>query len=235
MARYTFGDDPPAVERLRLVAAAYEPVSRAFLSQHAAPQGAPVLDLGCGPGFSTALLAEVFPASPMVGIDGSAEFLDVARRQVPDATFLVADAARDPLPHTPAGLIYARLLLAHLPEPVAIATSWQRQLVGGGTVVIEDLESIVAPPGPLRAYDEVSAAMVEGGGGVMYAGAALSPLGGTSNAVTVPGTLAARIYLFNVRRWMGEGHDLAELARGLEAVAGGEVSWIVRQVTLSGR
>jgi len=32
MARYTFGDDTPAVERLALVAQAYEPVSRAFLA-----------------------------------------------------------------------------------------------------------------------------------------------------------------------------------------------------------
>ena len=56
----------------------FEPVSRAFLLQ-AAPRGcARALDLGCGPGFTTRLLAELCAPHELIGLDASAAF--VARR-----------------------------------------------------------------------------------------------------------------------------------------------------------
>ena len=76
----------------------------------------------------------------------------------------------------------------------------------------------------------------------MYAGAVLGHLGGTLQAVTVPGALAARIYLFNVRHWRNAStspvdHDqLEELETGLVGVMEDDqtstVSWVVRQLSL---
>src|SRR5689334_6406878 len=95
VAQYTFGDEASAVERLALVAAAYEPVSRPFLEAHARPGGV-VVDVGCGPGFSTELLARTCRPRVLVGLDPSAAFLAVARVRVPAAELLVHDATMVP-------------------------------------------------------------------------------------------------------------------------------------------
>jgi SAM-dependent methyltransferase len=245
-ATYTYGDDAAALQRLALVARAYEPVSSAFLAEHARRRPSPrtVLDVGCGPGFTTALLATLLAPQLLVGIDSSAQFLDVARSRVPSARFLRHDATVVPLPGSPADVIYARLVLAHLPDPIGTLEVWRSGLAAGGVVLVEDLEDIEGPTGALQVYDELAAEVVRRGGGVMYAGATIAGLGGRRVAVTVPAATAATIYLFNVERWLDARGDhpppdrLLELRRGLELLArrdGGQtVSWIVRQLALAG-
>ena len=240
--RYTFGDDQPAADRLRLVATAYEPVSRAFLTANSAPQPNAALDLGCGPAFTTQLLSEVCRPETLIGIDASDAFVDAARARLPGVRFETHDVATLPLPGAPVDLIYARLLLAHMAEPEAVARSWLGQLTPGGRLLIEDLEGVVNPPGALRDYEDISAAIVRSGGGLMYAGAALAGLGGVSTPVTVPGALAARIYLFNVRHWLKMPdlpvtlRQLQDLEEGLDEMSeddrGTTVSWMVRQLAL---
>jgi len=46
-----------------------------------------VIDLGCGPGFTTALLARRFPQAEIVGIDLSGNALEVARARLPNIHF----------------------------------------------------------------------------------------------------------------------------------------------------
>ena len=242
VARYTFGVDEPAVRRLALVASAYEPTSRAFLARHKPPDIDVAIDLGCGPGFSTQLLGDVCSPTSLIGLDSSPEFLANARARLPTARFQNHDVTATPLPGTPASVIYARLLLAHLPDPPATAERWKAALTARGVLLIEDLEGIEAPPGPLRTYDELSAEVVRVGGGLMYAGPELARLGGHCTSVTVPAALAATIYLFNVRRWLADPRppvpqaQLKELEEGLGAIAHDDgpeqVSWIVRQLVL---
>jgi len=238
MVPYTFGDDSSAVERLALVAAAYESASRAFLTASGPRDASLAVDLGCGPGFSTVLLGEILTPRRLVGLDSSPEFLD--RTRMPDAEFAVQDVSAAALPGD-AEVLYARLLLAHLADPLAVAGRWRDQLGPAGVLLIEDLEDIDAPAGPLRTYDGVSAAVVRHGGGLMYAGRVLAALGGDCTPVTVPAALAASIYLFNVRRWKGSPppgtsyDEIAELETALLVTAqssSGTVSWIVRQIAI---
>jgi len=242
VAEYTYGSDPLAVERLELVAHAYEPVSRRFLADHAPTGPGVALDLGCGPGFSTRLIAAVCTPTELVGVDASSEFLAVARVAVPGARFVTGDVTAAPLPGGPADLVYARLVLAHLPDPLATADAWRACLRPGGRVLIEDLEGIDAPAGPLRSYDDLAAAVVRAGGGLMYAGRALAALGGWTTPVTVPAAVAAQIYQFNMRRWRTAPpagvpvEVLDDLLTGLVEVVAADgpatVSWIVRQLVL---
>jgi SAM-dependent methyltransferase len=240
---YRFGVDRSASERLRLVARAYDPVSRAFLAANAPPLTKVALDLGCGPGFTTELLNEVCRPAALLGIDASESFVAAARARLPSLRFETHDVCDLPLPGGPADVIYARLLLAHLAEPGAVARRWRSQLAPDGKLLIEDLDGVVNPPGPLHDYEQVSATIVRSGGGLMYAGAALSDLGGVVAPVTVPGALAARIYLFNVRHWI-ETQDLPvadvrlrDLERGLVETSdndhGVSVTWNVRQLVLT--
>jgi hypothetical protein len=159
---------------------------------------------------------------------------------MPETRFEEHDVTVMPLPSAPAGLIYGRLVLAHLPNPPATVDGWRRQLAPGGTMLLEELEGIDAPVGPLRDYEELSAEIVRHGGGVMYAGPLLSSLGGSCVRVTVSATHAATISCFNVRRWLAEGSSwvpaarLVELEAALSRLASarddGTVSWVVRQI-----
>jgi SAM-dependent methyltransferase len=243
VARYTFGDDARAIERLALVAAAYGPSSCAFIAAHAPDPVASAIDVGCGPGFSTMDLAEGCRPRTLVGLDSSPQFIESARQRVGGATFRVHDVTSMPLPGTPATVVYARLVLAHLPDPARIARRWATALEPGGVLLIEDLEAIEAPPGPLRHYDEISADVVRRGGGLMYAGPELARLGGRCVAVTVPAAVAAKIYLFNVRRWLaeptfaGSEDELRALEGDLDALGASASSeptaWVVRQLVIT--
>jgi len=214
-----------------MVASAYAPASRAFLAANTSRGMGVALDLGCGPAFSTQLLDEVSSPMDLVGLDSSPEFLEVARGRMPNVEFQTHDATSTPLPRAPADLIYARLLLAHVRDPLHTVGGWRSQLAPGGILLIEDLEGIVAPRGPLRAYDEVSESVVKRAGGIMCAGAVLARLGGECTPVTVPAATAARIYLFNVRRWIEDPASptpeerLTELEIGLSALVERNVPW----------
>jgi trans-aconitate 2-methyltransferase len=52
-----------------------------------------IIDLGCGPGNSTDVLARRWPAAELTGLDGSPEMVDAARRMHPERRWVVGDIA----------------------------------------------------------------------------------------------------------------------------------------------
>ena len=202
------------------------------------------LDLGSGPGFSTELIALICRPRTLIGLDSSEQFLRAARARVPGALFETHDVSVVPFPTPPPDMIYARLVLAHLPDPSSIVDRWRQQLATGGVFLSEELDDIEAPAGALRDYDRLSADIVQRGGGVMYAGPLLDHLGGRGVRVVATAALAARIYSFNVRLWRVHGDSgvpterLVELEQGLAELAGTQdgrtVTWVVRQTVVRG-
>jgi SAM-dependent methyltransferase len=78
------------------------------------PDGARVLDLGCGAGLpSTRKLAERFD---VVGVDLSARQLELARKNVPGATFVLGDMTRISFPRASFAAITAFYSISHLPR-----------------------------------------------------------------------------------------------------------------------
>src|SRR5687767_2781708 len=78
-----------------------------------------VVDLGCGPGNSTALLHARFPDARLVGIDNSAQMLARARLELPEVTFLAGDAASFRA-EEPLALLFANAVLHWLPDHQAL-------------------------------------------------------------------------------------------------------------------
>ena len=74
-----------------------------------------VADLGCGPGNSTALLHQRWPAARITGIDSSPAMIAEARSALPDCQFVEADI-RNWQPVQALDLIFANASLQWLPD-----------------------------------------------------------------------------------------------------------------------
>ena len=183
-ARYSFGDSPPAVARLALVAGVFEPSTRALLGRIHPRDARRVLDLGCGPGHTSRLLAERFAAADVVGLDASDAFLVEARRAAPlHTTFARADVSA-PLAGAPADVVYARYVLSHLGDRAAVLRRWFSALAPGGVLVVEEVDRIDTDDAVFVPYLEVTTGLMASRGGSLYVGPELS-----AAAATLDGTV----------------------------------------------
>src|SRR2546428_668511 len=73
-ARYTYGDSSIAAERLNLIARVFEPTTRRFLGRWGPSEVVLAVDLGCGPGNTTRLIAgaDLEPSPVPRGLSGIA-------------------------------------------------------------------------------------------------------------------------------------------------------------------
>jgi len=95
-----------------------------------------VVDLGCGPGNSTELLAERFPQSDVVGLDSSPDMLRKARERLPKCTFVEADMATwSPDPGT--DLLFANAAFQWVPDHVAVLRRLLEALPSGGVLAVQ--------------------------------------------------------------------------------------------------
>jgi SAM-dependent methyltransferase len=109
--------------------------SRAALSDLDLPGRERVLDVGCGTGELTRVLAEEAGAgSPVIGLDADPELLAVARGHSP---VLRGDALRLPFGDGAFDLVVCQALLVNLPDPVAAVEEFAR--------VSRDLVAAVEP------------------------------------------------------------------------------------------
>jgi trans-aconitate methyltransferase len=76
---YTFGDGDEASLRLRNLANLYEPDTRSLFKRSEVDRPRLAIDLGCGPGWSTALIREVLNPQQTVGLDSFTRYLAEAR------------------------------------------------------------------------------------------------------------------------------------------------------------
>lgn len=118
--------------------------ARDLLAQVPLPQAGFVVDLGCGPGNSTELLAERFPGADVLGLDTSAEMLEAARRRLPTARFELADAATLTLPK-PADLIFANAVLQWVPDHDALLPRLMAMLAPGGVLAVQMPDNLDEP------------------------------------------------------------------------------------------
>jgi trans-aconitate 2-methyltransferase len=97
---------------------------------------ASAIDIGCGPGNSTELVAARYPAARLTGVDTSADMLAAARKRLPGATFVEADAATY-APAAPVDLIFANAVLQWVPDHVAVMARLMGDLAPGGVLAIQ--------------------------------------------------------------------------------------------------
>jgi trans-aconitate 2-methyltransferase len=94
-----------------------------------------IVDLGCGPGNSTQLLADRYPESEIVGLDSSPDMLASARARLPRLNFTQGDVAD--WRGGPADLIFANAVLHWVPDHVAVMARLARELAPLGCLAVQ--------------------------------------------------------------------------------------------------
>lgn len=100
-------------------------------------QAARVVDLGCGPGNSTELLAQRFASAQVLGIDTSEPMLEQARQRLPQASFEAGDIATWVPQGQAPDLIYANAALQWVPDHERLVPRLFGQLAPGGVLAIQ--------------------------------------------------------------------------------------------------
>jgi SAM-dependent methyltransferase len=109
--------------------------------------GATCLDAGCGPGETMRLMAQrVGTSGHVTGVDIDAPLGAQAVAMLHDAGHRQCDFARvdltagEPIPGAPFDLVYARLLLYHLPQRVEVLRRLWDAVAPGGHLLVQDYD-----------------------------------------------------------------------------------------------
>lgn len=97
---------------------------------------AQLVDLGCGPGNSTELLAQRFPQAQILGVDNSAAMLQQARKLLPQLEFVQDDIATW-APTSAPDLIYANAALQWVGAHEQLIPRLFAALAPGGTLAVQ--------------------------------------------------------------------------------------------------
>jgi SAM-dependent methyltransferase len=249
---YLFKDTDLAARRLRVLAEVFAPASRAFLRDVMQETPPVALDLGCGPGYTTRLLAEETGSSRVVGLDASPHFIELASANAPDLAFLCHDLTQTPFPTGAGDLLFCRMLLTHLQDPASILARWTTQLRPGGLLLLDEVEWIHSERPLFRTYLGIVEAMLGQQANQLYIGPQLAQMavdGPVQRQLSrvyhlpVSSRQAATMFSLNMPAWKShpfiQTHYAANLLEQLEqelldlsmhATAEDEITWGMRQI-----
>ncbi|MBV8357008.1 MAG: class I SAM-dependent methyltransferase [Deltaproteobacteria bacterium] len=211
-----------------------------------------VLDLGCGPGFTTHLINDTLRCDRVIGLDASASFIELAHATANEGmSFLQHDITAIPFPSGCANLIFSRFLLTHLREPEAVIAKWATQLERGGLLLLEETEAIHTVHPAFGRYLVVVEAILASQSSRLHAGRLIADFdspGGLKctfselRSVPVRNCDAARMFALNLNTWKESefvrtsysssfirvlANDLAEIAVVESSTT--EIEWEMRQ------
>jgi len=147
--------------------------ARDLLSALPAIEAQSVVDLGCGPGNSTEVLAARFPNAAVQGLDSSSDMIAAARRRLPLAQFAIMGVEdwKDPGPFD---VILANALLQWVPDHAALLPALVAKLEAGGALAIQMPDNL---DGPAHQLMRQTAASGPWAGALAEAAASRTPIG----------------------------------------------------------
>lgn len=158
--RYALGHTDEELERLEVQARIVDPVTRRFWTAAGVEPGMRVLDVGCGAGDTTLLLAGMVGAQgQVVGIDNAAGAVAAARARSRDLAN-VSYVQGDPGGHSfdaPFDAVVGRYVLMFQPDPAGFLAGAARHARPGGVVSFHELDAdgVTSHP-PVPTFDRVT-------------------------------------------------------------------------------
>ena len=166
---YALGRTPEEYERLRAQARVWEVATGRLLDHVGLAPGASCLDAGCGPGETMRLMAHrVGPEGRVAGIDvdeslGAMALAGLRSAGHGQCTFTGHDVtSAEPVPGGPYDLVFARLLLFHLPQRLAVLRRLWDAVAPGGHLVVQEYDLRTVSVLPSRTSVEEATRVVTG-------------------------------------------------------------------------
>ena len=165
---YILGDGDDELRRLGLQHEIWRDETRALLVQAGFTQGHTLLDVGCGPGFTTFdLLAKVGPEGRVIAVDSSSTMIEVLNREMANRGLRNVTGICQNVENLDVGLgidgAFVRWVLCFLENPDAVIRNVARILKPGGRIAVMDyfnyLAITVQPNSSL--FDEVYKAVFQ--------------------------------------------------------------------------
>jgi trans-aconitate 2-methyltransferase len=103
-----------------------------------------VVDVGCGPGNSTEVLAARFPAAHVSAFDSSPDMIDAARRRMPDVEFRVDDLTTWN-PAESFDVILSNAVLQWVPDHAQLFPRLMHRLTAGGALAVQMPDNLESP------------------------------------------------------------------------------------------
>lgn len=103
-----------------------------------------IVDMGCGPGNSTELLAERYPGAELTGLDSSPAMLAEARLRLHKAQFAAADA-QTWTPEAGAELVFANAIYQWVPDHLAVLPKVLAAMGEGGCLAVQMPDNFAEP------------------------------------------------------------------------------------------
>lgn len=226
---YALRRTPEEYERLRAQARVWEASTGRLMDRIGLAPGASCLDAGCGPGEVMRLMAHrVGPEGLVTGIDVDPGLAATTEEMLAEAghrqcRVLAHDlTSAEAVPGGPYDLVFARLLLFHLPQRVAVLRRLWAAVAPGGHLVVQDYDLTTACVVPtLSGPAEVLRVLIgafRAAGCDVRAGARLPRLLVQAGAGEPDGTdVAGRIDPLHIGRRMLESTFRSVLPGALEA------------------
>jgi trans-aconitate 2-methyltransferase len=119
---------------------------RDLAAQIAVPSPRHVIDLGCGPGNSTQVVAERWPKAELTGLDSSPDMIEAARLSRPSQTWVVGDIANwTAQAERPCDVVFSNAALQWVPDHAALFPHLMAQIATGGALAVQVPNNIDAP------------------------------------------------------------------------------------------
>jgi trans-aconitate 2-methyltransferase len=97
-----------------------------------------IIDLGCGPGNSTAVLAERWPEADITGLDSSASMIDVARREQPGRRWIARDISEWAADETGRfDIVFSNAALHWVPDHASLYPRLLARVRAGGVIAVQ--------------------------------------------------------------------------------------------------
>jgi ubiquinone/menaquinone biosynthesis C-methylase UbiE len=174
--RYILGNRDSEITRLEMQATLFEPLTKLTLLNAGLKEGMRCIDIGCGTGSVTRLMANlVGNTGRVVGVDIDNRYLEYCNRNInsmQNIEFVHDDICKSQLDSEERfDIVYSRFMFHHLTDRREAVRSMKRLTKKGGIIMIQDLDHA---PGSWLCYPEnkaintlrkVYVALIKKGGG----------------------------------------------------------------------